>query len=140
MGMLFPAMDARISLDADLMAPYRVRHWLGELRMPLAPSRADAALLLVAELVTASVKHAMAYGLHAITVSLHAEDGVVHVDVTDPARVETPEVPERPDEVTGFGFYLVDKIADRWGVTEGADPGLWFELDVYTLPAAVSGS
>lgn len=129
-------MEARISLDADLMAPYRARRWLNELRMPLAPSRADTAELLVAELVTASVKHAMADGLHAITIVLHAVDGVVRVDVTDPVGGVRPVVPDQPDETTGFGFYLVDKLADRWGVTEGTESGLWFELDVYALPDA----
>ena len=129
-------MDARVSLEADLSAPYRARRWLSALQMPLAPSRADEAELLVAELVTAAVKHAMSDGVRSIDVELHAEDGVVHLDVTDPARRVRPQVPEEPDEVTGFGFYLVDKIADRWGVTGGDSPGLWFELDIYQLPDA----
>jgi len=138
--MLFPAMDARVSLDADLSAPYRARRWLGDLQMPLAPSRADAAELLVAELVTAAVKHAMSDGVHALNISLRAEDGVVRIDVTDPARIVRPAVPEEPDEATGFGFYLVDKFADRWGMTDGDTPGLWFELDVYQLPQAPAAS
>ena len=129
-------MDARITVDADLMAPYRARRWLSDLRMPLAPSRADAVELLVAELVTASVKHAMADGLHAINVSLHAQDGVVRVEVSDPARRDLPVVPDQPDEATGFGFYLVDKVADRWGFSERPRLGLWFEVDVYALPTA----
>src|SRR3954453_22172485 len=122
--MLFPAMLARTTIPAALRAPYRAGRWIGELRMPLAPSRADAVELLVAELVTASVKHAMADGLHAINVSLHAQDGVVRVEVVGggggpPAPRPLPVVPDQPDEATGFGFYLVDKVADRWGFSEG---------------------
>jgi len=132
--MLLPAMRARISLDADLRAPYLARRWLRSFGMPLTQSRADAAELLVAELVTASVKHAMADGLHAINISLRAEGGVVRVDVSDPLGNVQAEVPALPDDVTGFGFYLVDKLADRWGATRGDAPGLWFELDVYALP------
>ena len=131
-------MHARVSIDADLRAPYRARRWIGEFQMPLAPSRADAVELLVAELVTASVKHAMADGVDLIDIWLCAEDGVVHLDVSDPARRTAPAVPERPDEATGFGFYLVDKFADRWGITGGDAPGLWFELDIYELPDASS--
>jgi two-component sensor histidine kinase len=132
--MLDHALDARTTIHADLTAPYRARRWLGELEMPLAPSRADAAELLVAELVTASVKHALADGVQSIDIRLRAEDGVVHLDVSDPARLARPDVPDRPDEATGFGFYLVDKLADRWGVNDGEAPGLWFELDIYELP------
>ena len=127
-------MQARATIDADLTAPYRARRWIGELEMPLAPGRADAVELLVAELVTAAVKHAMADGRSSIDVELRAEDGVVHLDVSDPARHVRPEVPDQPDEATGFGFYLVDKLADRWGVNDGEAPGLWFELDIYELP------
>ena len=127
-------MKARTTIAADLRAPYRARRWLSELRIPLAPSRADAAELLVAELVTAAVKHAMSGGVRSIDLVLVAEAGVVRLDVSDPARTVKPEVPDEPDEVTGFGFYLVDKMADRWGITQGDPPGLWFELDVYQLP------
>jgi len=127
-------MLARTTIPADLRAPYRARRWIGELRMPLAPDRADAVELMVAELVTSSVKHAMADGVQSIDVALHAEDGVVRVDVSDPARRVLPTVPDQPDDATGFGFYLVDKLADRWGVNDGGAPGLWFELDIYELP------
>jgi len=128
-------MLARTTIPADLRAPYQARRWIGDLQMPLAPNRADAVELLVAELVTASVKHAMADGVQSIELVLQAQDGVVHLDVSDPARRVLPEVPERPDDVTGFGFYLVDKLADRWGMVADGAPGLWFELDIYELPA-----
>jgi two-component sensor histidine kinase len=125
-----------VTLDADLEAPYRARRWVAALRMPLAPERADTVELLVAELVTASVKRAIRDGREAIDVALRAEHGVVRIEVSDRARRRRPEVPEVPDEATGFGFYLVDKLADRWGVTGGRSPGLWFELDVYSPNAA----
>jgi two-component sensor histidine kinase len=133
--MLFPAMQACTRIPADLRAPYRARRWIGELQMPLAPNRADAVELLVAELVTAAVKRAMADGVRFVDVALRAVDGVVHLDVSDPGRRVRPDVPERPDEATGFGFYLVDKLADRWGVNDGGAAGLWFELDIYDLPS-----
>jgi two-component sensor histidine kinase len=129
------AMRTAVTLHADLEAPYRARRWLDELQMPLAPDRADVVELLAAELVTASVKHAMRDGIDGIDVALRAERGVVRIEVSDPSRRGRPEVPEDPDAETGFGFYLVDKLADRWGFSGGRSPGLWFELDVYRLPA-----
>jgi two-component sensor histidine kinase len=102
--------------------------------MPLGPDRADVVELLAAELVTASVKHAIRDGLDGIDVALSAEHGVVRIEVSDPSRRGRPEVPDVPDAETGFGFYLVDKLADRWGFMRGPTPGLWFELDIYRLP------
>ena len=101
--------------------------------MPLQPERADALSLLVSELVTVSVKHAVAARADEISVAFAARGGCVRVQVSDPGRKGPPEVSARPDDVSGFGFYLVDKLADRWGFTEGRIPGLWFEMDVYRL-------
>src|SRR5436190_24036700 len=101
--------------------------------MPLGPERADMVELRAAELVTASVKHAIRDGTARIHVALNAEHGVVRIEVSDPARRSLPDVPSVPDEETGFGFYLVDKLADRWGLVEEPIPALWFELDIYSL-------
>jgi hypothetical protein len=29
----------------------------------------------------------------------------------------------------GWGLYLVDRLADRWGVTSDVGTTVWFELD-----------
>ncbi|HEX9375365.1 MAG TPA: ATP-binding protein [Actinomycetota bacterium] len=130
-------MRAEMELGADLRAPYLARRWVASLRPPLSTDRSDRLEWLVAELVTASVKHAMQAGRHgSLDLSFLAEDGVVRVEVTDPGRSRPPVVPEEPDDVTGFGFYLLDRMADRWGFTEGPLPGLWFEMDVYGLSAS----
>jgi hypothetical protein len=57
--------------------------------------------------------------------------GDVRVEVHDPGAGFTPR-PPRPDpaRTSGWGLYLVDELADRWGV-DGAGRGtrVWFELD-----------
>jgi anti-sigma regulatory factor (Ser/Thr protein kinase) len=134
-------MRFALTLPATLHAPYEARTWVTELGMPLGADRADAVRLLITELVAVSVKHAGLRPDKEIEVALAAEQGVVRVEVTDPAAVR-PSVPEKVDDVTDWGFYLVDKFADRWGVADGGTPArLWFELDVYNLapePAADS--
>ena len=124
-------MRFELSVPATLHAPPAVRAWLQALGMPLRDDRADAVRLLISELVTASVKASGADGRGRIAIALAAEDGVVRVEVTDPKTEAT--CPDRPDEVTGWGFYLVDKMADRWGVVEDAPRRLWFEIEVYRL-------
>ena len=43
---------------------------------------------------------------------------------------EPPPPPSSPSESTsGWGLYLVARIADRWGVETGDDASVWFELD-----------
>jgi anti-sigma regulatory factor (Ser/Thr protein kinase) len=128
-------MRFALTLPATLHAPYEARQWVTELGMPLAADRADAVRLLITELVAVSVKHAGLRPDQEIEVALAAEQGVVRVEVTDPAAVR-PSVPDKVDEVTDWGFYLVDKFADRWGLADSPKPArLWFELDVYNLPA-----
>lgn len=127
-------MNFALTVPATLRAPYEARSWVGQLGIPLSEERADAVRLLVTELVTASVKHARLHQEREIEVSLQAEEGVVHVEVTDPAA-SRPDVREEPDDATGWGFYLVDKLSDRWGLSDGEPVRWWFELDVYRLPA-----
>ena len=33
------------------------------------------------------------------------------------------------DSASGWGLYLVDQLADRWGVTNTHGTSVWFELD-----------
>ena len=43
----------------------------------------------------------------------------------------SPRAPDPdPTRASGWGLFLVDELADRWGV-EPADPGtlIWFEID-----------
>jgi anti-sigma regulatory factor (Ser/Thr protein kinase) len=126
-------MRARISFEADLRAPYRARKWLEGLQVPLTGDRADRLEWLVAELVTASVKHAIRSGERELELEFAAVDGIVRVEVSDPGRTGAPRVPDQPDDATGFGYYLLHKLGDRWGATDGAVPGLWVEMDVYSL-------
>lgn len=128
-------MNFALSVPANLSAPYEARTWLGELGIPLSDDRIDAVRLLVTELVAASVKHANRHRDQEIEVFLQAEEGVVRVEVTDPEG-RAPELRGEPDEATDWGFYLVDKLSDRWGLNDGDPARWWFELDVYRLPTA----
>ncbi|MFL5736281.1 MAG: ATP-binding protein [Actinomycetota bacterium] len=86
--------------------------------------------LLVSEVVTNSVRHA---GLdEGARIGLHIETSPerVRVEVTDAGPGFVPRVPElRISQESGWGLYLVDELADRWGVDAGHRTRVWFEID-----------
>ena len=96
--------------------------------LPTAVS--DDVLLLITELVTNAVRHAGAGPGANVAVALRRHEGDLRVEVTD-AGPRFATMPERPghEGVGGWGLFLVDRIADRWGV-EPAEPGtrVWFEV------------
>jgi anti-sigma regulatory factor (Ser/Thr protein kinase) len=83
--------------------------------------------LLVTELIANSVKHAgaMSVGLKVLVVR-----GSVVAEVTDegPGFEHVARVKGQAD-TSGWGLFLVERMADRWGVTrDGPTTRVWFEL------------
>jgi anti-sigma regulatory factor (Ser/Thr protein kinase) len=90
----------------------------------------ERAQLLVTEVVTNSVLHGTTS--EPIRVSMEARPETLHVQVSDSGpRFEQPEVrrPESGSE-SGWGLFLVDTLADRWGVHSDGDVTVWFEVDL----------
>ena len=83
--------------------------------------------LLVTELVTNSVKHA-----HSPNVGLKVlvTEPSVWIEVTDEGDGFEPRARVGgQDEASGWGLFLVDRLADRWGVARDGDhTRVWFEL------------
>ncbi len=91
----------------------------------------DDATLLVSELVTNAIRHALRTGIAQVELRIENERGRVRVAVSDPGDGFSVE-PRLPTalESSGWGLYLVDRIADRWGVVTMDRNEVWFELDV----------
>jgi anti-sigma regulatory factor (Ser/Thr protein kinase) len=89
------------------------------------------ATLLVSELVTNAVRHAPPEGVPEIELRLKLNPERVRVVVSDPGPgfVAVPRLPTA-SEGSGWGLYLVDRIADRWGVITKDRSEVWFEIDV----------
>lgn len=117
-------------LPPDLHTPAEARELLKALRRHIDPSVLDSLLLVVSELVTNSVRHGrLAPGEH-IAVSVGVQPQVVRVAVTDPggAFVERPP-PADPTRAVGWGLYLVERLAGRWGVRHDGTTEVWAELE-----------
>jgi anti-sigma regulatory factor (Ser/Thr protein kinase) len=96
-------------------------------------SRLDTALafdvrLLVSELVTNSVQHARVAAEDSIVLVLAISDETVRVVVRDEGPgFEPPASPPPDDADKGWGLFLVEQLADSWGVGDGGK-GVWFEI------------
>jgi anti-sigma regulatory factor (Ser/Thr protein kinase) len=93
----------------------KLADWLG-------PARTEDARLLLTELAANAVKH----GHGSILLSVEIVDGRARFSVCDDGHAE-PHVRPEPGADGGWGLRIVDRLADRWGVTR---PGtrVWFEL------------
>jgi anti-sigma regulatory factor (Ser/Thr protein kinase) len=116
---------------APTMARAAVERWLsGRVSARLF----DEVRLLVSELVTNSVRHAQLTSGATIRVSVAMSDGVLRLEVEDPGDGVIRAVPPDREGGGGFGLYLVDMLAQRWGSTNDGKTCVWVELAV--SPAA----
>ena len=91
----------------------------------------DDVVLLVSELVTNAVLHAGAGPERPLLVELLTGPRWVVVTVSDegPGFTWRPSPEGRSNASGGWGLFLVDQIADRWGVEcSAAGARVWFEI------------
>jgi anti-sigma regulatory factor (Ser/Thr protein kinase) len=90
----------------------------------------DNVRLLVSELITNSVRHAGLRDDARIGLRIYLGDGVLRGEITDPGPGFVPrEQVLTISQQSGWGLYLVDQIADRWGVERDGVTRVWFEID-----------
>lgn len=120
-------LDLRLPATAGAIGS--ARHAVDQLARALHPDRLDDLRLLVSEVVTNGLRHGGAAGEDWIGLSLSLEGDVVRVEVTDPGPGFDAALREvEPDATGGWGLYLVDRLATRWGVERGTRTKVWFEL------------
>lgn len=115
-------MPAESGLLTDLRSAFA--------ELPVPPSTLDDARLLVSELVANSMRHARIGPNDTIRVTAKVENGTLRVDVIDGGRGGGPPVAggirPTPGSESGWGLYLVETLATRWGHGTGR---YWFELE-----------
>ena len=117
-----------IRLSGGPKAPARARNALRCLDRTLSDLRGDVDLL-VSELVSNSVMHA-----GAEQIELHADAGPeqVRIEVSDAGPGFDPErdtTADRDRVEGGYGLFIVDQLADRWGVSRDRNSSVWLEID-----------
>lgn len=116
-----------LSLDGGPEAASHARRALARLRADLEPPLLETMRLLVTELIANSVKHA---GADAVALKVVVGRGAVLVEVRDEGPGFEPSGRTAgQDQASGWGLFLVDRLADRWGVArEESATRVWFEL------------
>jgi anti-sigma regulatory factor (Ser/Thr protein kinase) len=86
--------------------------------------------LLVSELVTNSVRHAGVRPPDSVGLDVAVDSKTIRVEVRDAGTGFEPQ-PRDPNRSTpgGWGLYLVERLADRWGVAREQSTRVWFEID-----------
>ena len=120
----------RLEFPGGMEAAGAARAALAErLRERMAAARLEELRLLVTELVANSVRHGGVDGRGRIVIEVELLDDRARVQVSDTGAQGEPELlPPDLGGGGGFGLYLVDRIALRWGAEHDPDLRVWFEL------------
>jgi anti-sigma regulatory factor (Ser/Thr protein kinase) len=122
-------LDLRLQVRPD--APAEARREVGALADTLPPELREDLQLLVSELVANSLRHAQL--TDADWISLHARIGpeTVRVEVSDPGRRFEPLHGRDPGTLgSRSGLWMLNQIANRWGLVRDGATRVWFETDL----------
>jgi len=85
-------------------------------------------VLLISEVVSNAVLHSSGPAEAPITVMANVTPDVVRIAVTDAGEGFTPAGRDPARVEGGYGLYLLEKAASRWGVEATSPTTVWFEL------------
>jgi anti-sigma regulatory factor (Ser/Thr protein kinase) len=115
------------ALETPALARHKLEGWLPE---TLADSHRGALRLLVSELVTNSVRHVTG-SQQPVELAVRIGSRAIRVEVHDGGSGFKPAgKPEPRGADGGFGLFLVERMASRWGVDTRDGTRVWFELDL----------
>jgi anti-sigma regulatory factor (Ser/Thr protein kinase) len=121
-----------VELENNPEAAAAARRALDGLSGEVPERRLRDVRLLVSELVTNAVRHAGLSAGDTIGLIAGLHEAVLRVEVDDPGSGFELRAPKPdPARASGWGLYLVEQLADRWGMDRGGRGGtrIWFELD-----------
>jgi anti-sigma regulatory factor (Ser/Thr protein kinase) len=103
---------------------------------------ADEETLLDAELlITEVVTNAVIHARSPVQIQVQREDSVLHFSVLDEGGGHLLRRAPGPDDVSGRGLLILDRLASKWKVATQHDEGktVHFWLDWASAPRQASG-
>jgi anti-sigma regulatory factor (Ser/Thr protein kinase) len=127
-----------VELPPTFDAPAKARASLDPLASLVGAKTFDDLVLLTSELVTNSVKYGP--GGAGIRLVASRRSNFVRVEVRDAGAGFDPSVAHPTlHQESGWGLYLVQRLADRWGVGNDGHTIVWFELPLHQSASANNG-
>jgi two-component sensor histidine kinase len=123
-------MTERRSFPAEASSVKEARRFIAAALTDVDPHIVEIAMVILSELATNSVRHAMT--TFQITVDRSPE--LLRVEVADGSRHQPVIRHPDPQQPTGRGLQIVDTLAAEWGVTDISTGGkaVWFSLALAT--------
>ncbi len=119
-------MEVELPSHPDSVA--RARRTLLPLAGRVTPARLEDLRLLVSEVVTNAIRHGGGDDA-LVRLRILEQDEHVRVEVRDPgAGFTPPDMDPDPERAGGWGLWLVEQLADRWGISNQGGTCVWFEL------------
>jgi anti-sigma regulatory factor (Ser/Thr protein kinase) len=124
-----PVIDLRLVPQPEAVG--LARDALDDLSGTVSEASLEDARLLVSELVTNSIRHGhLATGRDHIELRADIEGDALRVEVSDPGGGFHRQPRRAASEGSGWGLYLVGRLAERWGVSSDGPTFVWFEIPV----------
>jgi len=118
------------TFEPEVETPARARHELeGWLPDSLGETHRGTLRLLVSELVTNSIRH-VDDATRPVVLAARIGARAIRVEVHDGGTGFEPGKPEPRGADGGYGLFLVERMASRWGVDTRDGTRVWFELDL----------
>jgi serine/threonine-protein kinase RsbW len=119
-------IELRFRHVAEPTAIRRARHEVEDALASRVTARVlGDVMLLVSELVTNAVRHA---ATDEFEIAIEVAAGGLRIEVRDGGGGFVPVIAPSQDGNGGYGLYIVDRLADRWGVDCGEQGVIWLEL------------
>jgi integral membrane sensor domain MASE1/anti-sigma regulatory factor (Ser/Thr protein kinase) len=121
-------VELTVPLGEEREAPAAARRAVRKLEGQVSAGVLGDLHLLTNELVSNSIRH----GIPPVELRLRTDERCVRIEVHDRGHgFEPPPPPEHGDETgSGWGLYLVEILADRWGVSPTENGTcVWYEID-----------
>jgi two-component sensor histidine kinase len=122
----------RVVLPPEPKAVGVARAGVSGLEFAMPEDVANDITLLVSELVTNAVKFAGLGGDERIRLDIrrHAERVEVMLHYQEHNEFD-PALPVRPGDTSGWGLFLVDRLADHWSIVKtNGELEAWFEVEL----------